>query len=260
MLCALLVFQTPDLPAPLTTFSPWLDMRIRPVEEVFAQLDRQRHRRFIKTHTPLDGLPSHPGVTYLAVGRDPRDVAISLHHQSQNLDRATIRRLLGEPPPEPTASPAVRPTERDTFLAWMANDDSQFENLDSLRGIAWQQSVAWARRHDPAVVLVHYGDLSRDLDGQMRLLARRLDITVPDAIWPTLVEAATFDHMRRRADDMVPNERQPILKSNARFFRSGTSGQWRAWLTPDDVAEYQHRIGALTSPDLAHWLHHGALG
>jgi aryl sulfotransferase len=260
MLCALLVFQTPDLPAPLTTFSPWLDMRIRPVEEVFAQLDQQRHRRFIKTHTPLDGLPSHPGVTYLAVGRDPRDAAVSLHHQHQNLDRETIRRLLGEPAPGPAPPPAQRPSEREAFLAWMANEDSPFENLDSLRGLAWQQSVAWSRRRDPAVVLLHYSDLSRDLEGQMRWLARQLGIEVPERAWPALVDAATFEHMRQRADDLVPDERRPIFIANDRFFRSGTSGQWRALLTPDDVAEYQHRIGALTSPDLAHWLHHGMLG
>jgi aryl sulfotransferase len=131
MVCALLIFQTPDLPAPLTTLSPWLDMRIRSVEEVHAQLAAQQHRRFIKTHTPLDGVPTHPGVTYLAVGRDPRDVAVSLHHQSHNLDRGVIATLLGEQPPEPTPANAAPPDERSTFLAWLANDDSPVKNLDS---------------------------------------------------------------------------------------------------------------------------------
>ena len=36
--------------------SPWLDLRVMPKDEVFAQLEAQQHRRFIKTHTPLDGL------------------------------------------------------------------------------------------------------------------------------------------------------------------------------------------------------------
>src|SRR5262245_44416833 len=80
MICALLVFQTDELPAPLTALSPWLDMRVRPMSEVREMLDAQRHRRFIKTHTPLDGVPQAPGVVYLAVGSDPRDVAISLYH------------------------------------------------------------------------------------------------------------------------------------------------------------------------------------
>ena len=260
MVCALLIFQTPDLPAPLTTLSPWLDMRIRSVEEVHAQLAAQQHRRFIKTHTPLDGVPTHPGVTYLAVGRDPRDVAVSLHHQSHNLDRGVIATLLGEQPPEPTPADTAPPDVRSTFLAWLANDDSPVKNLDSLRGVAWQQSVAWSRRHEPSVVLLHYGDLSHDLDGQMRRLAHRLGISVAEQTWPALVEAATFEHMRQRADDLVPDERQPIFKTKRRFFRTGTSGQWRAWLTADDTAAYFERLGALTTPDLAHWLHHGTLG
>jgi aryl sulfotransferase len=196
----------------------------------------------------------------LAVGRDPRDVAVSLHHQGENLDRETIQRLIGASAPERSATfPARKRTEREMFLAWLANDDSPYENLDSLRGLAWQQSIAWARRHDPAVVLLHYGDMSRDLEGQLRRLAYRLGITVPEHMWPTLVEAATFDHMRQRADDLVPNERLPILKSNTRFFRSGSSGQWRAWLTLDDAAAYAERIRALVVPELAHWLHHGSL-
>ena len=261
IICALLVFQIPDLPAPLTTLSPWLDMKIRPLDEVLAQLDKQQHRRFIKTHTPLDGLPARTGVTYVAVGRDPRDVAVSLHHQHENLDRAMIQRLLGEPAPEQPGTPrAERRTEREMFLAWMVNDDSPYENLDSLRGVAWEQSIAWSRRDDPDVVLLHYADLSRDLEGEMRGLAHRLGITVPEHIWPTLVEAATFEHMRLRADDLVPNERQPIFKANARFFRSGTSGGWQAWITAEDAAAYDKRISALVAPDLVHWLHHGSLG
>ena len=57
MLCALMIFDGPAFPAKLDAISPWLDMRIRSEDEVFAMYDRQTHRRFIKTHTPLDGLP-----------------------------------------------------------------------------------------------------------------------------------------------------------------------------------------------------------
>src|SRR5215207_2362555 len=86
MLCALLIFDGPQFPAPLGDVSPWLDMCNRPLAEVTAVLAAQTHRRFIKTHTPLDGLPLHADVTYLVVGRDPRDVAISSEHHTANLD------------------------------------------------------------------------------------------------------------------------------------------------------------------------------
>src|ERR671913_125348 len=86
MLCALLIFDGPAFPVPLDAVSPWLDMCNRPLAEVTTDLAAQTHRRVIKTHTPLDGLPWHAEVTYLVVGRDPRDVAISFEHHVANAD------------------------------------------------------------------------------------------------------------------------------------------------------------------------------
>src|SRR4029079_2315346 len=60
MICAMLIFQTPDLPMPLDLISPWLDQLLRPLDSVVADLEAQEHRRFIKSHTPLDGLPYDP--------------------------------------------------------------------------------------------------------------------------------------------------------------------------------------------------------
>lgn len=260
MICALLVLQRAKLPAPLTTLSPWMDMRIRPVDVVHAQLAAQTHRRFIKTHTPLDGLPWREDVAYIAVGRDPRDVAVSLAHQARNLDRARISQLLGEPEAvrEPAADEPL--DERQGFLRWMHKQTSPLEDLDSLRGLAWQQSIAWDRRHEPNVVLLHYADLTAELEQEMRGLAERLRIDVPESAWPELVEAATFGAMRERAAELVPDERKGIMKDTGRFFRSGTSRQWVRWLTADDAAEYERLLTAVTTPDLAHWLHQGWRG
>ena len=102
MICALLVFQTPQLPAPLPTLSPWLDWLIVPREQVIADLEAQRHRRFIKTHTPLDGIALDPRATYLVVARHPLDMAISLFHHSRNLNRARMAELIGVPAPAAT--------------------------------------------------------------------------------------------------------------------------------------------------------------
>ena len=77
MICALLVFQTPDLPARLSRLSPWLDWLGTPLDDVVAHLEAQPHRRIVKTHTPLDGVPFRDDVHYVVVGRDPRDVAVS---------------------------------------------------------------------------------------------------------------------------------------------------------------------------------------
>ena len=61
MICALLIFRTPAFDRPLDLISPWLEMLTRPRADVVADLEAQSHRRFIKSHTPLDGLPAARG-------------------------------------------------------------------------------------------------------------------------------------------------------------------------------------------------------
>ena len=60
MICALLVFQTPELPAPLTVLSPWMDMRIRPVADVHAQLDANGIDGSSRRTRHLTGCPPAP--------------------------------------------------------------------------------------------------------------------------------------------------------------------------------------------------------
>ncbi|MDP9225074.1 MAG: sulfotransferase domain-containing protein, partial [Actinomycetota bacterium] len=86
----MLLLDRTDLGAPISSISPWLDMLIRTDDEVFGVLDGQSHRRFIKTHTPLDGVPRRQSVTYIAVVRHPLDVALSDRDHKENMreDRA----------------------------------------------------------------------------------------------------------------------------------------------------------------------------
>ena len=76
-----------------------------------ALLEAQEHRRFIKTHTPLDGLPEHPLVTYICVGCDPRDVMRSWENHVANAD---IERIIA------LRERAVRSGRR---REWLGDDD-----------------------------------------------------------------------------------------------------------------------------------------
>jgi len=251
MICALLIFQTPALPAPLAQLSPWLDHLIVPRDEVYAQLAAQEHRRFIKTHTPLDGVPLDPRATYIVTARHPLDMFVSLYHQSDNIDHERLRQLTGQP--EPAEPPRPRTPLHDRLLRWIADDDDPREYPDSLPGLMWHLSDAWARRHEPNVLLVQYNDLLADLDDQMRWLAGQLGIAVPEQAWPTLVQAATFERMRHSADTLVPTA--GIFKSNAAFFRRGTSGAGREILSDEELAAYHARVTQLAPSDMLTWLH-----
>lgn len=266
MICALLIFQTPELDQPLSVHSPWLDMQSRARREVVADLDAQTHRRFIKTHTPLEGLPMHPTVTYLCVGRDPRDVALSMDNHIDNIDTAAfaLERARGAaidgielPPLVERPPPPADPRER--FWQWVDNDAPPQEVGSSLFRTLHHLESFWDAPRDLNVVMVHYDDLKSDLDGQMRGLAERLGIAPPAQDWDTLVEAATFERMRATAAMTVPrNADGSHWHDDERFFHRGTSGQWRDLLDEDDLRRYRSRVADLVSPDLAAWAHHEA--
>jgi len=252
-ICALLVFGTADLPAPVSALSPWLDWLIRPRDEVLATLQAQAHRRFIKTHTPLDGIPVDRRASFIVVGRHPLDMAVSLYHQGANINRERLRELTGQPPPAGPGRP--RPPLREWLLDWISSDDNPADQLDSLPGVMWHMSNAWRRRAEPHVILVHYDDLLTDLDGQMRRLARLLDIAVPQGAWPSLVRAATFEQMKAAAARSAPDP-AGVLKDPAAFFRRGTSGAGREVLAAGELARYLARAAELAPDDLVEWLHH----
>ncbi|WP_327042798.1 sulfotransferase domain-containing protein [Micromonospora ureilytica] len=249
MICALLVLGTPELPAPLTVLSPWLDWLGEPQGTVYDRLAAQPHRRFIKTHTPLDGVPLHPRVHYVVVARHPLDMAVSLYHQSANLDRERIAELTGQP--APTGPPRERPAVRDWLPSWVDQEVDPRAELDSLPGVLLHLSDAWARRHEPNVELVHYDDLLADLGGEMRRLADRWKLPSPA---PELVEAATFGRMRERADRLAPDT-LGVLRDRQAFFRRGGSGQGRDLLDDAARARYEARAATLAPPDLLTWLH-----
>ena len=263
MLCALLIFDGPVFPAPLEEVSPWLDVCTRPLAEVTAALAAQTHRRVIKTHTPLDGIPLHTDVTYLVVGRDPRDVAISFEHHLANLDVARVLALraavvgnedLAELP-EPRV-PSEDPAERfRTFVA----AETRADPPPTLASVLHYLDTGWQHRHDSNVTLFHYADLQADLAGELLRLARVLGIPCSPERVRELALEASLARMRERSADLAPGASQQYWKDVRAFFRSGGSGEWRARLSPSDLAAYEARVATLVGPELAAWAHGGRL-
>jgi hypothetical protein len=136
---------------------------------------------------------------------------------------------------------------------WIARDDDPVEYPGGLPGVLHHITLAWDRRDEPNMTLVHYAGLQADLPGQMRGLAARLGITVPEQAWPGLVQAATFETMRAQADRLVPTA--GVFRSNARFFRRGTSGAGREILSPAELAAYEARVARLAPVGMLAWLH-----
>jgi hypothetical protein len=260
MLCALLVFDGPDFPGTMDELSPWLDMTTRGKQEVHDLLGSLPNRRFIKTHTPLDGLPLDPGVTYLVVGRDPRDVAISFEHHFENLDfekflqareAAVGNHDLADFPPIP--APIEDPAERmRAFVEGQA--------LVTLDSVVHHLRDGWARRHEPNVALFHFADYQIDLPGEIVRLARVLGIDLDPDRAVALASEADLSRMRERAHEVAPDTTHNHWKDPKRFFRTGGRGEWRGRMSDADAARYRERVGELApDPAFVNWLHEGRL-
>ena len=79
-ICAALVLQSPELEQPLDAYSPWVDMRITYPEVSIPLLEAQTHRRFIKSHIPLDALRYFDTAKYIVVCRDGHDAGRNETH------------------------------------------------------------------------------------------------------------------------------------------------------------------------------------
>ena len=262
MLCALLIFDGPDFPAPLDEVSPGLDICTRPLAAVTAVLAAQTHRRVIKTHAPLDGLPLHADVTYLVVGRDPRDVMISWEHHAANMDFARLLALraaavgkenLAELPAWHV--PFGDPVER--FPSFVADETSWVP--PTLASVLHHLDTGWQHRRDPNVALFHYADLTADLAGELLRLAGVLGIPCSPERARELAPEASLERMRERAAEVAPGAPQARLKDTRAFFRSGGTGEWCARLSAADLAAYEARVAELVDPELAAWAHSGRL-
>jgi aryl sulfotransferase len=254
IICGLLVFGRPELPRPLDELSIWVEATFRSDEDTLELLAGQGHRRFMKSHTPLDGLPRDERVTYIGIGRDPRDVGVSMDNHMANMDMERAMRLrasaLGQSmddlggPMEPPAA-----TWHERFWNWVDAED----DLIGLGAMLRHVEGFWQRREESNIVLLHFDDLKSDLDGQMRALAAALGIAIDEKVWPDLVRAATFDEVRGKAATLAPEN--TIWKDRTAFFNKGTSGQWKDLLDDADLERYRARITELTTPEIAAWLH-----
>jgi hypothetical protein len=263
-LCEMLVFDDVELRQPLASISPWLDMQTNDLGRVVTALEAQQHRRVIKTHTPLDGVPFVEGVTYVCVARDPRDIAVSFQHHWSNLDHeafiAARARAVGLGDLEELGPPPFLPDDAlEQFRMWVDAAPGTFIG-PALSDVLHHVQTFWDRRHLPGVGLFHYNDLMVDLPAQVRRLADLLSVDPSEERISEFCAAATFANMKARADELAPDSHNRIWRSNSDFFHRGTTGQWRELISPDDDARYERRVRELVAPEIAAWAHLGWCG
>jgi aryl sulfotransferase len=254
---SLLVFQSPK-PRDLR-FAPMLDAQfLAPLDEMLQMIESQAHRRILFSHLPFDALPIYDDVRYIHVARDGRDVCMSMLNHISNMttehsNRFAENRLDGD-----TIQRALRESSRgprEFFLNWIEAGTSH--DLDRAAWFFETEHCYWSERHRPNLLLVHFNDLKTNLSGEMRRISAFLEIPVNDAIWPNLVEAATFDSMKRDGAQILAKFEHLFHGGHETFLHKGTNEQWRDALTQADLELYEKHAHSALPPGLFNWLRNG---
>ena len=229
MIAALLVFQTPNLPAPLNELSPWVDLVSSSKKEMHAILAAQPYRRILKTHTPLDGLHWHPESRYLFVARDPRDVFISMMNHQENIDTEIERAMAAEMGKTKIVMDMLAATEEERLRDWLTKGFFEWERDGyPYWSVLHHGETFWKHKDKENILLLHFSQMKEDLNGNMRQIAKFLNIEVNEKIFPSLVKAAGFEAMKKNANNLAPGADFKLWRNNTKFFSSGTSGQWKS--------------------------------
>jgi aryl sulfotransferase len=238
-----------DLPVP--EISPWVDLRVPAKDVKLAALEAQTHRRFMKTHLPVDALVFSPKAKYLYIGRDGRDVVWSLYNHHVNANQAWYD-ILNDTPGR--VGPAIgRPpaTVRQYYDEWMAKDGYPL-------GPFWANIRSWwAIRDLPNVLLMHFADMKRDLPTAIRRIADFIEIEVDEDTWPDILNHCSFGYMKTHAATVVPMGGAFWEGGAGTFIHRGTNRRWAETLTADDCKVYEERAGKELGEDCARWLASG---
>ena len=265
----LLVFQDPA-PRPIMDASVWLDSRIfGALEDELATLEAQSHRRFIKSHLPLDSLPIYDTVKYIHVARDGRDAFMSWHNHVLGFtpetkmkvgmvimgDPALAHMMAGGPPPETPEDPQV------FFQSWIEQAEVEPRTGPGADLSYFDfENTYWAERRRKNLLFVHYADLKADLAGEMGRISEFLEIDTPPERLAALALAADFAAMKAQGEALLPNIGEHFDHGPKRFLNKGVNGRWRDVLTEADLARYEAVFRRKVSPACADWLEHGRLG
>ena len=228
--------------------SPWLDLRVPPKEVKLPMVEAQTHRRFLKTHLPVDALVFSEMAKYIYIGRDGRDVLWSMfnHHSTAN---ETWYEALNETPGR--VGPPIEPPPSSItqyYHDWLDKDGRPWwpfwENVRS-----W-----WAIRNLPNVYLLHFANLKSDMPGEIRRIAEFIETPIDESKWESILRHCSFDYMKANATKSVPLGGAFWDGGAQTFIHKGTNGRWREVLSAEEASKYERRAAEELDRECAQWL------
>lgn len=245
---ALVLSGDPDVETELSVKMPWIDIRVREIEDVAARVQAMEHRRSFKSHTPMDGIPYHESAQYFCVFRHPLDAHFSYRKHVRNIPMNWFELFYPE-------------GDEDTMFKRFLDGAAEGFDMDAmpLAHIIRHYKAARALADKQNVTLFHYADMVRDLAGTFDKVAKLLNIKHPPSLMAELVQVATFDNMKANAERYAPTGGKGLMKSDSDFFHSGTSGKWAGKLNAYQLDGYDYVMETSLTPAERHWLEQGSV-
>ena len=233
--------------------SPWLDCRFPSKEERLKIIETQTHRRFIKSHVPVDTLVFSPKAKYIYIGRDGRDVLWSLFNHHRNMKKEVIQAIDNVPERVGPSLGNAPSSVVEYFRNWLMKDGYPWWPY-------WNHILSWWEIKDlPNVMLLHFSDLKRDMPGEIQRIATFLDIAIDETKWDVILEHCSFDYMKAHAAQSVPFAGSIFEGGAESFMHKGVNGRWKDMLTSEDIEHYEHAARKNLGVDCAYWLLTGML-
>ncbi|MEM9203952.1 MAG: sulfotransferase domain-containing protein [Actinomycetota bacterium] len=242
-----LLWPDDDTPGTRGALSPWVDIRASPVDDMAAQLAGQEHRRFIKTHTPADGIPLDPNVKYVLVYRSAADALVSWGNHRSSMRAEVVEALNGE---------AADDGIEGVPTTFEGDYDELLVEWTSYWSPAIHLAPWWPLRHEPNVHVMHYRDMDADLSGEMATLATFLSIAVADDLWTDTVERCRLGAMRTEAKAAGFNDRLFTGGAESFYFKGGV-GRGSEILTTAQLEAVHGHVAELLPEDACTWLEAG---
>ncbi|HEY0024391.1 MAG TPA: sulfotransferase domain-containing protein [Longimicrobium sp.] len=171
--------------------------------------------RVVKSHHHYRDIPKGPG-KYIYGVRNGLDVAVSYYHHARTYFPGWKNRPLNE--------------FFETFMKGHIPYGSWFAHVSG-----------WLRNEERLnVLIVHYEELSADLETGVKRIADFCGITIDPADMPRILERCSFAFMREHEQKFaLEGRRPPPPAKTTPFIRQGKVGGWQQDLDPRLVGEFQ---------------------
>ena len=177
--------------------------------------------RVIKTHLESDYVPYSPDARYIVVVRDPKEVFVSSYYFSGFM------------------MPGSDMVPVDEWHALYLGD--------AFPHGSWAEHLAsyWRWRTRANVLMLNYGEMTRDLEGTVRRIAEFMGVTLTDEEVALVVERSSFAYMKRIDHKFTPALPFPLNRfARPVMMRSGKSGRSGDMLTREQQAQIDRHMQA----------------